>query len=258
MSNIFTLTLTPGELHWLIGVWGFARLPLVADPFSGMNIAEKQSRLKDARESLLKHGLVGQAGSKGWQIDSLAAALAYLSVTAETITSIEVFAKNGESTSVNVYQVKDGFICLLKKTETLEFTLYSEITPLIEQISAWLGVSHILLSQTTYHLPPADTKNLFRAAWLGADKAGFLIQSEEWNVSLFLPFLEKTERLVQCVTYQVEFDQLTLKEQCFFAIMGVHCWCSDQAQKAEMLFLPVNSTTVSDKLQDFITLGGKQ
>lgn len=158
-SSAYRFTLSPAELHWLCGSFGYMQLPLPADTFAKLTFNEKEAELRSAQDLLQRRGLIQRVPGQGWQVDRVPAAAVRMLGSGANRFNFEMIKRSGATRHAQIVADTDIYMRVTLEDDSYHFLFSADKAPLVDELLNWLGAStpHPQPAFTAYTLPQPMT-----------------------------------------------------------------------------------------------------
>lgn len=137
----FSLSLSLDELDWLAGAMNLVALPLPADPYAGLSLAERRAGQRRGYQSLLQRGLLRSVEGKHQVEGLLPALLAWMTQAAATWQVREARrGASGRTLSLFALEGAAAPLWLEIGGDEAHFTLFPDRAGFRQRLQAWFDL----------------------------------------------------------------------------------------------------------------------
>jgi hypothetical protein len=212
----FHFELSPAELHWLSGAFGFMHLPLTSDSISRLSLEPRKDAIRSAQDSLQHRNLIHRVPGQGWQVDRLPAAIVRWLGSATTTLLLDYYSHSQVPHQAQIFTESERIMHITVEEDKYCFLFLPDRQALIHYLLDQFGASlqNHEPAATKFTLPQPVT--VFRSAWTDSALAAKMlkvIQFETKEIKSLLTWAGSLEWVVTLKQAQIEAKAAGKKRQ---------------------------------------------
>jgi hypothetical protein len=251
-KEIFTLTLTTGELFWLGRIFGKNEFPFLFPGENQPDLQQMAAAIQTGRETLIKKGWVKSNEGKTYQVDRLIYFLVDWLSQPEKVTVVDTISRARDPLHYVIHERQGHFLLVEFQVDGIQITLYKDYLSLSARlVDLFGGEGKSTKTNESRVFPILQPIELIKLSWKSNEMAMDSLLAAGFNKKKaegYIHWIDQVESAGMISLFEYAKDEQVPRKQGLFIIDPDGDWLGQDLGLDEKVIVmtPVNR-------QDFVT-----